>query len=90
MNEGLSNSVLEYMAAGLPVVASDHGGNQELIEQAGAGLLVPCEDHTALADALARLLRDPKRAAAMGRWGRPLCRGAACAGQGSFGVSTAL
>jgi glycosyltransferase involved in cell wall biosynthesis len=57
--EGLPNAVLEYMAAGLPTIASRVGGNAELVEDGVTGLLVPPEDSKALSDALLRLLRDP-------------------------------
>jgi glycosyltransferase involved in cell wall biosynthesis len=57
--EGLSNAVLEYMAAGLPVIASRVGGNAELVQDGVTGLLVPSEDSSALAAALIKLLRDP-------------------------------
>jgi glycosyltransferase involved in cell wall biosynthesis len=66
--EGLSNALMEAMAARLPVVATDVGGNPELIRD--NGFLVPFGDAPALADALARLLADPTAAAAMGRLGR--------------------
>lgn len=57
--EGLPNAVLEYLAAGLPVVASSVGGNVEIIRDGATGLLVPTENSDALAAALLRLLRDP-------------------------------
>ena len=57
-SEGLSNAILEYMAAGVPVVATDVGGNPELIQQAVTGLLVPPGDPQALAEAIVRLVRD--------------------------------
>ncbi len=57
--EGLPNAVLEYMAAGLPVIVSDVGGNAELVKDNVTGLLVPAEDSSSLADAVLRLLRDP-------------------------------
>jgi glycosyltransferase involved in cell wall biosynthesis len=60
--EGLPNAVLEYLAAGLPTVASGVGGNVEIIRDGAAGLLVPPEDSDALAAALLRLLRDPELA----------------------------
>jgi glycosyltransferase involved in cell wall biosynthesis len=56
--EGLPNAVLEYLAAGLPVVASALGGNLEVIKDGVTGLLVPPQDSTALACALIRLLDD--------------------------------
>jgi glycosyltransferase involved in cell wall biosynthesis len=58
--EGLPNAVLEYLAAGLPVVASSVGGNVEIIRDGATGLLVPPENSDALAAALLRLLRDPQ------------------------------
>jgi glycosyltransferase involved in cell wall biosynthesis len=60
--EGLPNAVLEYMAAGLPTIATRVGGNAELIEDGVTGLLVPAENSEALAAALRRLLRDPELA----------------------------
>ena len=57
--EGLPNAVLEYTAAGLPVIASRVGGNAELIDDGETGLLVPPEDSSALSSALLKLLRDP-------------------------------
>ncbi len=69
-NEGLSNTILEYMAAGLPVVATDCGGNRELVEDGRTGFVVPVGDADALADRLAGLLRDPARIREMGAAGR--------------------
>jgi glycosyltransferase involved in cell wall biosynthesis len=57
--EGMSNAVLEYMAAGRAIVASAVGATPELIEDGVHGLLVPPGDEAALASALDRLLRDP-------------------------------
>jgi L-malate glycosyltransferase len=68
--EGLPNAVLEYMAAGLPTVASRVGGNGELIEDGVTGLLVPSEDSAALSDALLALLRDPELARRMAQSGQ--------------------
>jgi glycosyltransferase involved in cell wall biosynthesis len=67
--EGLSNAIIEAMAARLPVVATAVGGNPELLEP-DRGLLVPPRDPAALASALARLLSDPGAAKEMGRRGR--------------------
>ncbi|HZQ95048.1 MAG TPA: glycosyltransferase [Candidatus Sulfotelmatobacter sp.] len=68
--EGLSNAVLEYMAAGLPTIVSRVGGNPELIADGVRGLVVPPEDSAALSGALLKLLRDPalmRRLAQSGR-----------------------
>jgi glycosyltransferase involved in cell wall biosynthesis len=58
-SESLSNVILESMAAGVPVVATDVGGNSELVKDGETGLLVPLGDEKKLVDALARLVRDP-------------------------------
>ena len=68
--EGISNSVMEYMAAGKPVVATRVGGMTDLIEDGVHGLLVPPGDPRALAGALRRILRDPAWRGAMGERGR--------------------
>ena len=60
--EGLPNAVLEYMAAGLPTIATRVGGNAELVQDGVTGLLVPAENADTLADALLRLLRNPEQA----------------------------
>jgi glycosyltransferase involved in cell wall biosynthesis len=57
--EGFSNVVLESLAAGLPVVATDVGGNAEAIEEGESGYLVPRGDMRAFAERLARLIADP-------------------------------
>ena len=57
LTEGMSNSVMEAMAAGRPVVATAVGGTAELLE--GRGVLVPPADAPALAAGLERVLRDP-------------------------------
>ena len=63
--EGLPNAVLEYLAAGLPVVASALGGNLEIIQNDMTGLLIPAQDSEALSAALCRLLADPGLAATL-------------------------
>ncbi|MCA1826980.1 MAG: glycosyltransferase [Myxococcales bacterium] len=67
--EGLSNALMEAMAARLPIVATRVGGNPELVGKDN-GLLVPYGDAGALAAALSRLLSRPEEARAMGVRGR--------------------
>lgn len=64
--EGCSNSLLEYMAAGLPVVCSDSGGNAEIVEEGVTGFIVGVGDYSALADRLRVLAADPQLRARMG------------------------
>jgi glycosyltransferase involved in cell wall biosynthesis len=61
--EGMSNAVLEYMAAGRPIVATDVGANGHLLGGGEFGVLVPPGDPAALAAGVARLLSDPASAA---------------------------
>ncbi len=64
--EGMSNAILEYMAAGRPIVATAVGATPELIEDGKHGLLVPPGDDTALARAIGRLLDDRPLAIRLG------------------------
>jgi glycosyltransferase involved in cell wall biosynthesis len=59
--------VLQSMAVGTPVIASDLGGPREQIEDQVSGILVPAGDPSALARAICSLLADPKRRASLGR-----------------------
>ncbi|HEY4128759.1 MAG TPA: glycosyltransferase [Gammaproteobacteria bacterium] len=70
ISEGISNTLLESMAAGVPVVASRVGGTPEVIEDDEHGLLVPPSDPEALAAAISRVLGDPSLAAKLGANGR--------------------
>lgn len=71
-SEGFSNAIIEAMAAGLPVVATNVGGNAEAVQNGVSGYIVPSEDPAALAAAILQLLNDPTQAKAMGEAGRHL------------------
>src|SRR5581483_6022496 len=60
------NAVVEAMAAGLPIVASDVGGIGELVDNERTGLLVPPDDPRTLADRICRLMNDAPLAAKLG------------------------
>jgi len=64
-SEGMSNSLMEAMAAGTPVIVSDIPTNCDLVVDGVTGCVVPLGNPRAFADATARLWRDPTRAAAM-------------------------
>jgi glycosyltransferase involved in cell wall biosynthesis len=68
-NEGLSNTILEYMAGGIASVVSDCGGNRELVGH-DAGKVIPIGDEEALADALVYYLQNPDAAGKAGLMGR--------------------
>ena len=70
LNEALSNSLLESMAAGVPLVATRVGGTAEAVVDGVSGLLVEAGDSEALADSIARLLDDPPLALRLGRAAR--------------------
>jgi glycosyltransferase involved in cell wall biosynthesis len=65
--EGCSNSILEAMALGKPVVATDVGGNREIVQQDETGLLVPCQNYQALFNTVTQCLNQPDWAQAIGR-----------------------
>lgn len=68
--EGFSNAVIEGMAAGLPMVVSNVGGNAEAVVDGECGYVVPARDPAALAKALALLIDDAGRRQSMGEAGR--------------------
>tara|TARA_R110002094_G_scaffold53566_5_gene64926 strand:- start:1034 stop:2242 length:1209 start_codon:yes stop_codon:yes gene_type:complete len=69
LGEGISNTVLEAMAMGLPVVATRVGGNPELVEEGVTGMLFPVGNVSALSTALLALVENPLRCCQMGRAG---------------------
>ena len=67
--EGISNTVLEAMASGLPVVATDVGGNSDLVQNGHTGYVVPAGNPQAMAARLAELATAPQQARRMGQAG---------------------
>ena len=67
LGEGVSNTILEAMASGLPIIATAVGGNGELVSNGVNGLLTPAGDINALANALVDLVTDTQKRQAMGR-----------------------
>ena len=68
--EGISNTILEAMASGLPVVATEVGGNAELVAAGETGALVPAQDPHAMAQALLRYTADAALRQSHGTAGR--------------------
>jgi glycosyltransferase involved in cell wall biosynthesis len=68
LSEGFSNSLLEAMASGIPVIATSVGGNPEVVSD--CGLLVPPGNALALSEAMIQVLESPERAEQMGKAGR--------------------
>ena len=66
LNEGISNTILEAMAAGLAIVTTSIPANKELIENNHSGLLVQARDSVEMADAIQRLLNSPDLARKLG------------------------
>ena len=64
-NEGASNSILEGMALGVPVVATNIGGNGELVQDGVTGHLTAIGDHEAIAAAILRAFADPAETATL-------------------------
>jgi sugar transferase (PEP-CTERM/EpsH1 system associated) len=70
LSEGMSNTLLEAMASGLAVVATNVGGNPELVVDGSSGYLFPPGDSQALASVLEELSRDPERRCQAGQAAR--------------------
>lgn len=69
LSEGMSNSILEYMATAKPVIATNVGGNPELIDDGVHGILVEKENIPQLRDAMLKLITDPALRNTMGNNG---------------------
>lgn len=70
LSEGISNTILEAMASGLPVIATDVGGNAELVAAHETGYLCASGDVEAMAQLIVRLASDPAQAQRLGQAGR--------------------
>src|SRR4029077_6380588 len=68
--EGFANAILEYMAAGLPVVATDVGGAREAIAEGETGYTMQSGEDEKMAARIIELLNGPQRAGAMGARGK--------------------
>jgi L-malate glycosyltransferase len=73
ISEGFSNAIMEYMAAGMPVVAIDVGGNRDAVVDSETGYLVPERSPEKFAEPLIKLLRDEELRASMGAKGFERC-----------------
>ena len=67
--EGCSNSILEYMACGLPVICSEGGGNSEVVVNGKTGLIIPIGDSQALAEGIRYFRKNPDIKDKMGKAG---------------------
>jgi sugar transferase (PEP-CTERM/EpsH1 system associated) len=70
LREGISNTILEAMATGLPVVAAHTGGNPEIVTPRETGELIPHSNPVAMADAIGSYFSDPCKVSDHGRNGR--------------------
>lgn len=72
--ETVSNSILEYMAAAKPVIATNAGSTANLVDEGKTGFIIPCGDYNALAATALKMLRDIPGAREMGNKGRERVR----------------
>jgi glycosyltransferase involved in cell wall biosynthesis len=68
--EGISNTILEAMASGVPVIATDVGGNADLVLRGTTGEIIAAADPLAMARRLVHMAQGPDQARAMGEAGR--------------------
>ncbi len=74
ISEGIPVTIIEAMAAGLPVVATDVGGVGEVVVDESTGLLAPSGDDEALARGIVELIENSQRMSQMGQQGRRRAR----------------
>lgn len=72
--EGISNAIMEYMAAGLPVIATNAGGTVELVQDGRSGFLVPPFDPETVAKKIKILVEDEKLKTSMSQKGREIIK----------------
>jgi len=70
LSESFGMSLIEAMASGVPVIATDVGGMTEIVQNRITGIIVPHSDPDALSDGIGNLVSDPDSAGAMGKAGR--------------------
>jgi glycosyltransferase involved in cell wall biosynthesis len=70
--EGISNAILESMACGLPVIATDNGGTREIIEDGRSGYIVANADYRSIAEKIIHLYRHPDIAEQFGKRGKEI------------------
>lgn len=70
--EGISNAVMEYMAAGLPVIATNAGGTPEIVKDEESGFLVPAFDEKIVSEKIEYLIENPEEAQKLGTEGRKI------------------
>lgn len=70
--EGISNAIMEYMAAGLPVIATKAGGTPEIVQENVSGILVPAFKEKIVAEKILYLINNQNRAREMGKAGRKI------------------
>jgi len=68
--EGISNAIIEYMALAKPVVASDCGGNKEIVEHGKTGYLITANTSKIISGSILKLLYNPEKAKRMGALGK--------------------
>jgi glycosyltransferase involved in cell wall biosynthesis len=71
--EGVSNTILEAMATGVPVIATRVGGNPKIVEDSVTGSLIPSGDHALLSEMITKYMNDRSLCEKHGRAGRLRC-----------------
>jgi glycosyltransferase involved in cell wall biosynthesis len=75
LNEGMSNAMLEALATGLPLVATDTGGSKELIQEGENGFIIKMKDSADIAEKIEKLINDPELVKKMGEASRKKAEG---------------